>query len=98
MILNFSRPTILDESLYILAAQHGGLFVYSLASYVWTVQAVWDLNRVGRANMNLFTASLWILLALVSFGPGAIVTGVWYFREYAMSRTSFQRKQEFKNT
>ncbi|KAF5715955.1 zeaxanthin epoxidase chloroplastic [Fusarium mundagurra] len=98
MILNFSRPSILDKSLRILAAQHGGLFVYFLASYVWTVQAVWDLNRVGRANMNLFTASLWILLALVNFGPDASATGAWYIREHAMSRTSFQRKQGVKNT
>ncbi|KAF4439871.1 Zeaxanthin epoxidase chloroplastic [Fusarium acutatum] len=98
MILNFSRPTILDESLHILATQHGGLLVYFLVSYVWTVQAVWDLNRVGRANMNLFTASLWNLLALVSFGPGASVAGVWYIREHAMSRTSFQQKQVVKNT
>ncbi|KAG5758653.1 hypothetical protein H9Q72_013207 [Fusarium xylarioides] len=98
MMPNFSRPTILDESLHILAIQQGGLFVYFLVSYVWTVQAVWDLNRVGRANMDLFTASLWILLAFVSFGPGTSIAGVWYIREHAMSRTSFQRKQGAKNT
>ncbi|KAF5555913.1 zeaxanthin epoxidase chloroplastic [Fusarium mexicanum] len=97
MILIFSRPPILNQSLHIAAAQYVGIFVYFLASYVWTVQAVWDLNRVGRANMNLFTASLCILLAFVSLGPGAVVAGVWYIREHAMSRTSFQRKQGVKN-
>ncbi|KAF5981103.1 hypothetical protein FCOIX_4442 [Fusarium coicis] len=64
MILNVSWPTIVDESLHILTTQHDELFLYSLASYVWTVQAAWDFNRVGRANMNLFIASFWILLAL----------------------------------
>ncbi|KAF5652001.1 hydroxylase [Fusarium sp. NRRL 25303] len=98
MILNFSRPAVIDASLHILVTQYVGVFVYFLASYLWTVQAVWDLNRVGRANMNLFSASLWILLALMSFGPGASVAGVWYIREYAMSRTSFQKKQAVKNT
>ncbi|KAF4498040.1 Zeaxanthin epoxidase, chloroplastic [Fusarium agapanthi] len=61
MILNFSRPPRLDQSLHIPAAQHVGIFV------------------VGRANMSLFTVSLWILLALVSFGPGASVAGVCKF-------------------
>ncbi|KAF5583116.1 hydroxylase [Fusarium subglutinans] len=97
MILNFSRPPILDQSLHIAAAQYVGIFVYFLASYVWTVQAVWDLNRVGRANMNLFNVSLCILLAFVSLGPGAGVAGVWYIQEHAMSWTSFQRKQGVKN-
>ncbi|KAF5254654.1 hypothetical protein FANTH_587 [Fusarium anthophilum] len=97
MILNFSRPPILDQSLHIAAAQYVGIFVYFLASYVYTVQAVWDLNRVGRANMNLFTASLCILLAFVSLGPGTGVAGVWYIREHAMSWASFQRKQGVKN-
>ncbi|KAF5965342.1 hydroxylase [Fusarium bulbicola] len=92
-----ARPPILDQSLHIAAAQYVGIFVYFLASYVYTVQAVWDLNRVGRANMNLFTASLCILLAFVSLGPGAGVASVWYIREHAMSRTSFQRKQGVKN-
>ncbi|KAF5583017.1 zeaxanthin epoxidase chloroplastic [Fusarium pseudoanthophilum] len=96
VILNFSWPTILDELLHILAIKHVGLFVYFLASYLWTVQAVWDLNRVGRANMNLFAASLWILLAFMSLGPGASIAGIWYIRENAMSRTSFQPKQGVK--
>ncbi|EWG49129.1 hypothetical protein FVEG_08736 [Fusarium verticillioides 7600] len=78
IILNFSRPIILEESLHILVGQQGGLLAYFLASYVWTVQAIWDLNRVGRANTNLFTTSLWIMLAFVTFGPSASVAGVWY--------------------
>ncbi|KLO95041.1 hydroxylase [Fusarium fujikuroi] len=98
MILNFCRPASIDESLHILVKRHAGACMYFLASYVWTFQAVWDLNRVGQANMNLFSASLWILLALVSFGPGASVAGVWYIREHAMSRTSFQKKQAAKST
>lgn len=98
MILNFSQPALIDETLHILVTRHAGVGMYFLASYVWTFQAVWDLNRLGRANMNLFSASLWILLALVSFGPGASVAGVWYIREHAMSRTSFQKKQAAKNT
>jgi hypothetical protein len=94
-ILNIlNRPTIFHESRHIQATQKAGLLIYLLASYVWTVQAVWDLNRVGRAKMNVFTAALWILLVFVSFGPGASVAGVWYIREYAMSRTSFQLKQK----
>ncbi|KAI1021049.1 hypothetical protein LB503_010131 [Fusarium chuoi] len=60
----FSQPALIDESLHILVTRHAGVCMYLLASYVWTLQAVWDLNRVGRANMNLFSASLWILLAL----------------------------------
>ncbi|KAI7763915.1 hypothetical protein LZL87_006297 [Fusarium oxysporum] len=97
-IANFSRPTTFDESFHIQATQHDGLFIYLLASYVWAIQAIWDLNRVGRAKIIVFTAALWILLAFVSFGPGASVAGVWYIREHAISRTSFQRKQRVKNT
>ncbi|VTT67771.1 unnamed protein product [Fusarium fujikuroi] len=37
---------------------------YTLISDIDFTGAVWDLNRVGQANMNLFSASLWILLAL----------------------------------
>lgn len=94
----FSQPALIDESLHILVTRHAGVCMYLLASYVWTLQAVWDLNRVGRANMNLFSASLWILLALVSFGPVASISGVWYIREHASSRTSFQKKQRVTNT
>ncbi|KAJ0142365.1 Uncharacterized protein HZ326_14827 [Fusarium oxysporum f. sp. albedinis] len=91
-LLNFGRPAIFEGPPHIQATQQTGLFVYFLASYVWAVQAIWDLNRVGRAKIHVFAAALWILLAFVSFGPGASVAGVWYIREHAMSRTSFQRK------
>ncbi|KAJ4241096.1 hypothetical protein NW760_001386 [Fusarium oxysporum] len=90
--LNFGRPAIFEGPPHIQATQQTGLFVYFLASYVWAVQAIWDLNRVGRAKIHVFAAALWILLAFVSFGPGASVAGVWYIREHATSRTSFQRK------
>ncbi|KAF4967046.1 hypothetical protein FSARC_5337 [Fusarium sarcochroum] len=69
-----------------------GLCVYGLASYIWSVQAVWDLRRVGRARFPGLLAVLGIALGYVVFGPGATLAAIWYLRENAMSRTNFHQK------
>lgn len=66
-----------------------GFCIYLLASYLWSVQAIWDLRRVGRANPSILESAFGILVGNIVFGPGASLAGVWYFREHAMSRTSF---------
>ncbi|KAI6754484.1 hypothetical protein HG530_012236 [Fusarium avenaceum] len=66
-----------------------GFCIYLLASYLCSVQAIWDLRRVGRANPSILESAFGILVGNIVFGPGASLAGVWYFREHAMSRTSF---------
>ncbi|KIL87653.1 hypothetical protein FAVG1_09363 [Fusarium avenaceum] len=66
-----------------------GFLIYLFASYLWSVQAIWDLRRVGRANSSVLKSAFGILVGNIVFGPGASLAAVWYLREHAMSRTSF---------
>ncbi|KAF4452829.1 hypothetical protein F53441_4383 [Fusarium austroafricanum] len=78
----------------IQAILEDGFWVYCLASYIWTVQAIWDLQRVGRARARAFNAAFGVLLSFIAFGPGASLSGVWFMREYAMFRTNFHEEEE----
>jgi hypothetical protein len=69
-----------------------GFWSYYLASYLWSVQAIWDLRRVGRASSSVLKSAFAILVGNIVFGPGASLAGVWYLREHAMSRTSFRQE------
>lgn len=69
-----------------------GFLIYLLASYLWSVQAMWDLRRVGRASSSVLKSAFGILVGNIVFGPGASLAGVWYLRENAMSRTSFRQE------
>ncbi|KAI9745064.1 MAG: hypothetical protein M1818_001342 [Claussenomyces sp. TS43310] len=64
---------------------------FYVASYVWCCSAVWDLKRVGRTNVHTGKASAGILLANFILGPGATMSGLWYWRETAMARTALIR-------
>lgn len=64
---------------------------FYIASYVWCVAAVWDLKRMGRASLDVGKASVAILLANFAIGPGAAMSAVWYLRENAMAKTSFDK-------
>ena len=60
---------------------------FFLASTIWTISAVWDIKRVGRTTVNVYNAAAGILLANILVGPGATMSGVWYWREIAMAVT-----------
>lgn len=70
-----------------------GFCIYLFASYLWSVQAIWDLRRVGRANPSILKPAFGILVGNIVFGPGASLAGVWHLREHAMSRTSFRQEE-----
>lgn len=62
-----------------------------LASFAWSVQAVWDLRRVGRTTVDVATAAGLIALANIVAGPGAALSAVWYWRETLLAKTSFSQ-------
>jgi hypothetical protein len=64
---------------------------FYVASYIWCCSAVWDLKRVGRTTVDVGKASALIFLANIVVGPGAALSGVWYWREVAMARTSLSK-------
>jgi len=66
---------------------------FFLASFLWCSYAVWDLKRVGRANVDVWKASALIALANILFGPGSAMSAVWYWRESAMARTSVPKEE-----
>ncbi|KAJ4245067.1 hypothetical protein NW762_014278 [Fusarium torreyae] len=74
-----------------------GFWIYCLASYIWSVQAVWDLRRVGRAHSHALKAALGITLGYLLLGPGATLAAIWYLREHAMSRTNFHHQSTFSS-
>ncbi|KAK1657895.1 hypothetical protein BDP55DRAFT_638305 [Colletotrichum godetiae] len=77
------NPMPLDQAfLNIFVVDFWGFFI---ASYVWCIGAVWDLRRVGRADVNVVNASLIILLAHLGLGPGAAMSAVWYWKEERMA-------------
>jgi hypothetical protein len=69
-----------------------GFWTYYLVSYLSSVQAIWDLRRVGRASSSVLRSAFGVLVGNIVFGPGASLAGVWYLREHAMSRTSFHQE------
>lgn len=62
---------------------------FYIASYVWLCMAVWDLNRMGRAAVDIGKASALIALGSFTIGPGATMSAVWYWREGVLAKTLF---------
>lgn len=83
---------LLSQSL--AAPGTASLCAYFTATYVWIVQAVWDLRRVGRTNLRVSTSAVGLLLILIALGPGASMAFIWFHREKVMSRTRFQRSSK----
>lgn len=81
------QPKALGEGLRALfMADFWGFYI---ASYVWCCAAVWDLKRVGRTTVNVGKSSAAVLLANIVLGPGCAMSAVWYWREDAMAKTTF---------
>ncbi|KAL3477381.1 hypothetical protein BJX99DRAFT_257408 [Aspergillus californicus] len=57
------------------------VWALEVATYIWSCQAVWDLNRVGRTSVNVVKAAGVIAGTTVALGPGATICGVWWWRE-----------------
>jgi len=57
------------------------------ASLVWAYMAIWDLKRIGKADVNLLQAGMIMLAGTIVVGPAATVAGVWYWREVRMVQT-----------
>jgi hypothetical protein len=62
---------------------------FEVATYGWLCMAVWDLKRMGRINMDVGKASVFIALGSLIIGPGATMSAVWYWRESALAKTGF---------
>ncbi|KAH0846650.1 hypothetical protein AYO21_08051 [Fonsecaea monophora] len=62
---------------------------FHIASYAWLCMAVWDIKRMGRTTVGFGAASALIALGSLIIGPGATMSAVWYWREIAMSKTTF---------
>lgn len=67
-------------------------WAFTVASYVWCVNAVWDIKRMGRTTADVGIAAVLILGLNVVVGPGAAMAMVWYWREMCMAKTSVARK------
>ncbi|PGH02637.1 hypothetical protein GX51_04520 [Blastomyces parvus] len=66
-------------------------WVFWAATIVWVVIAVWDMNRVGRAQVNISVAAGAVMMGTVTVGPGATAAAVWYWREEKMSKVLFKK-------
>ncbi|KAK5674431.1 hypothetical protein LTS10_012819 [Elasticomyces elasticus] len=64
------------------------LWALELATYIWSCQAVWDLERVARTDADIPKAMAVIAVGTVVLGPGAAVCAVWYWRETRLAQTS----------
>ncbi|KLJ12311.1 hypothetical protein EMPG_12625 [Blastomyces silverae] len=63
--------------------------VFWTATMVWCALAMWDMNRVGRARVNMGVAVGAVVMGTVAVGPGATAAAVWCWREERMARVSF---------
>ncbi|OAX79561.1 hypothetical protein ACJ72_06119 [Emergomyces africanus] len=79
-----------SESEGIRALWLANFWVFWIATMVWCVLAVWDMNRIGRARVSLRVAVVIIVLGVVALGPGATIATVWYWREEKMAKVSFK--------
>ena len=50
-------------------------------SLIWAFLGVWDLKRVGNTEVSLWAAGGMMVVGAVLVGPGAVVAGVWCWRE-----------------
>lgn len=71
-----------------------GFWVFWIATAVWCILAVWDMNRVGRARVNLGVAVVVIAMGIAAVGPGAVTAAVWYWREEKMAKVFFSKVEE----
>ena len=55
------------------------------SSLVGAYLTLWDLKKIGKANLSLIQTAGSIALATVVIGPGATLAGVWYVREEIMT-------------
>ena len=51
------------------------------ASMIWCVQAIWDLNAMGKMKMGPLQGALCVVVGAVVIGPGATLVLVWELRE-----------------
>lgn len=63
-----------------------------IGSYGWLCMAVWDLKRVGRTNVDVKKAAALIAVSCVIIGPGTTMSLVWYWRESALTKTTFAKE------
>jgi hypothetical protein len=68
------------------------VWTFEVATYIWSCQAVWDLERLGRSNIDVTTAAALIALATVVVGPGATLCVVWSWREDKLATTATTAK------
>jgi hypothetical protein len=86
---SFVQATTLADGIAVFF-QNDFLLV-AAATLLWCLASVWDLHRVGISNVSWRVALPALVLGSLAIGPGATVAAVCYWREGALSRTSFPR-------
>ncbi len=51
------------------------------ASMIWCVQAMWDLNSMGKTSLRPLDGLVAVVLGAIVLGPGATLSLVWWWRE-----------------
>ncbi|OJD27062.1 hypothetical protein ACJ73_01550 [Blastomyces percursus] len=69
-------------------------WIFWTATTVWYVLAVWDMDRVGRARVNIGVAAGAVVMGTIIVGPGATAAAVWYWREEKMAKVLFKKVSE----
>ncbi|ETI28353.1 hypothetical protein G647_00802 [Cladophialophora carrionii CBS 160.54] len=64
------------------------------SSLLWAYLALWDLKRVKLADVNLWSVGILLAIGTVAVGPGAVVTGVWYWREKQLTGQEKEKEKE----
>lgn len=68
--------------------------VFTLLIAAWLLFTAWDLRRVNVLNLNLVTASFYIILGFVCLGPGATLMGAWWWREKLWEKSRQRLSEE----
>jgi hypothetical protein len=67
-----------------LAIFQADFWIIFASSVLWAHLAILDAKRVGLTDVNVWMAGVLLVLETVLVGPGAVVSGVWYWREGRM--------------
>lgn len=72
-------------------------WIIFLAGALSCVQAIWDLKVMGRSEMGVLTGLALVTVGCVVFGPGAVMSAVWWWREGVMVEMEQQQGRERRN-
>ena len=77
-----------------LAIFQADFWIIFASSVLWAYLAILDAKRVGLSDVNVWTAGVMLAFGSVLVGPGAVVAGVWYWREGRMVEAEEKMEKE----